>query len=171
MTQLVLPDPTLTGPKPLRPRAVAASAYEFVGPAGRVTLAGLFGGHRRLAVHHRMPDASLPGATTPAGEVAAVLHAADTRLVVVSHTPYSKFVLYGRHFGRDLPGYSAVDNGFGADFPATRHLDGTGRTGTDTPGLSFFRLDGRFVRHLGSIAVPYLDFLDLVGVPGDLLSD
>lgn len=165
MTRLVLPDPILTGPKPPRPRAVPASAYEFVGPAGRVTLAGLFGGHRRLAVHHRMPDVSRPGAAAPADEISAFLHAADTRLVVVSHTPYAKFAQYGRHFGRDLPGYSAVDNGFGADFPATRYLEGTARGEADSPGLSFFRLDGRFVRHLGSIAVPYLDFFDLVGVP------
>ncbi|MGW4528437.1 DUF899 family protein [Amycolatopsis sp. NPDC004378] len=169
MTQLVLPDPTPTRAKPPRPRTVSATAHEFVGPAGRVTLAGLFGGHRWLAVHHRMPDVSDPGAAVPADEVAAVLHAADTRLVVVSHTPYAKFAQYGRHFGRELPGYSAVDNGFGADFPATRYLAGTARGEADTPGLSFFRLDGRFVRHLGSIAVPYLDFLDLVGVPGTQL--
>lgn len=164
MTQLVLPDLTRTGPKPPRPRAVPVSAYEFVGPAGRVTLAGLFAGHHRLAVHHRMPDLGLPGAAVPADEIADALRVTGTRLVVVSYTPYVKLAQYGRHFGRDLPAYSAVGNGFGADFPATGYLAGTGRDEqADTPGLSFFRRDGRFVRHLASIAVPYLDFARLAG--------
>jgi predicted dithiol-disulfide oxidoreductase (DUF899 family) len=167
MTELVLPD--LSGPMLPRPRAVPAAEYQFEGPAGRVGLAGLFGRHRRLAVHHPAPDRSRPGAAVRATETAAALHTDGTRVVLVSHAPYAKFAQYGRHFGWDLPGYSAVGTGFSADFPATRYLEGTG--GNDAPGLSFFVLDGRFVLHFGTIAVPHLDFLELVGVAGDRRRD
>ncbi|WP_328450651.1 MULTISPECIES: DUF899 family protein [unclassified Amycolatopsis] len=163
MTELVLPD--LIGPTLPRPRAVPSAEYRFVGPAGPAGLPELFGGHRRLAVHHPAPDRSRPGAAVPAAEIAAALHTEGTRLVLVSHAPYAKFAQYGRHFGWDLPCYSAAGTGFGADFPATRYLEGAG--GDDAPGLSLFTLDGPFVLHLGTIAVPYLDFLDLVGVTGD----
>ena len=65
--------------------------------------------------------------------------------------------------------YSAVGAAFGADFPATRYLEGTGcEERDDAPGVSFFVRHGRHVRHLGSIAVPYLDFLGLAGVTGGL---
>jgi predicted dithiol-disulfide oxidoreductase (DUF899 family) len=171
MTELVLPE--LIEPKLPRPRPVPATAYEFVGPAGRVTLAGLFGGHRLLAVHHTMPSRSRPGAVMAADQVAAALHTAGTRLVIVSYAPYAKVEQYGRHFGLGLPGYSAVGAGFGADFPATLYLEGAccgdsgGRDDRDeTPGLSFFALDSEVVCHLGSIAVPYLDFLELADVTG-----
>ena len=173
LAPLELIEPKPPRPRP-RPRAVPATAYEFVGPAGRVTLNGLFGGRRRLAVHHTMPCRTHRGAGLPAERVAAGLHTAGTRLVLVSHAPYAKVEQYGRHFGWGLPGYSAVGAGFGADFPATLHLEGAccdERAGRDerdeTPGLSFFALDGEVVRHLGSIAVPYLDFLELADVTGD----
>ncbi|WP_240522184.1 DUF899 family protein [Amycolatopsis vastitatis] len=167
MTGLALPE--ATRPPLPRPRAVPAEAYRFTGPAGGVDLAGLFGGHRRLAVHHPLPDRSRPGATVTPGELSAAMHAAGTRLVLVSHAPYAKLEQYGVHFGWDLPAYSAVGTAFGSDFPATRYLDGSGCDDReDAPGLSFFRMDGGFVRHLGSVAVPYLDFLGLAGVTGHL---
>ena len=166
MKELVLPEST--GPLPPRPRAVPAEEYQFVGPAGELGLTDLFDGHRRLAVHHMMPDRSRPGAAVAADELTAVLHAADTRLVLASHVPYAKLEQYGRHFGFDLPAYSAAGTRFGSDFPATRYLDGTGcEERDDAPGLSFFHLDGRFVFYLGSVAVPYLDFLGLIGVTRD----
>ena len=116
MTELVLPEST--GPLPPRPRAVPAEEYQFVGPAGELGLTDLFYGHRRLAVHHMMPDRSRPGAAVAADELTAVLHAADTRLVLASHVPYAKLEQYGRHFGFDLPAYSAAGTRFGSDFPA-----------------------------------------------------
>lgn len=163
MTELALPG--LTRPAPPRPRPVPAGAYRFVGPAGPVTLAGLFEGHRRLVVHHTVPVRSRPFAVASAEELSAALHTRDTRLVIVSQAPFAKIEQYRRHFGWDLPVYSAVDAGFAADFPATRRLGGTGPGERDDgPGLSFFRQDGRSVLHTGSIAVPYLDFLALAGV-------
>jgi predicted dithiol-disulfide oxidoreductase (DUF899 family) len=168
VTGLALPNRTRP-PLLSRPRAVPAAHYRFTGPAGEVDLAGLFGGHRRLAVHHTLPDRSRPGAAVASGELAAAMHAPGTRLVLVSRAPYAKLEQYGVHFGWDLPSYSAAGTAFGPDFPATRHLDGTGCDDRDeVPGLSFFGLDGGFVRHLGSVAVPYLDFLGLAGVTGRL---
>ena len=164
MTELALPG--LTRPSPPRPRSVPAGAYRFAGPAGRVTLAGLFDGHRRLVVHHTVPDRSRPSAIASAEELSAALHTRDTHLVIVSQAPYAKIEQYRRHFGWDLPVYSVPDTGFAADFPATRRLEGAGlgEHDDDGPGLSFFRQDGRSVLHTGSIAVPYLDFLALAGV-------
>ncbi|MEV6647267.1 DUF899 family protein [Amycolatopsis sp. NPDC051371] len=166
MTELVLPE--LTEPRLLRPRPVPPAVYRFAGPAGPVTLTGLFDGHRRLAVHHTMPNRSRPGAVQSTEDVAAALHAADTRLVIVSQAPYPKLEQYGRHFGWGLPAYSAQGTGFGADFPATWYLEDAGHQERDeAPGLSFFALDRSIVRHLGSIVVSHLDFLDLAGVAGD----
>ncbi|WP_206795138.1 DUF899 family protein [Amycolatopsis sp. MtRt-6] len=164
MTELALPG--LTRQAPPRPRPVPAGAYRFAGPAGTVTLTGLFDGHRRLVVHHTVPDRSRPAAVASAEELSAALHTRDTRLVIVSHAPYTKIEQYRRHFGWDLPVYSAPDTGFAADFPATRRLEGAGpgEHDDDGPGLSFFRQDGRSVLHTGSIAVPYPDFLALAGV-------
>lgn len=173
MNQLTLPD--LTPPRTTKlpkPRTVRAPMYRFDGAEGRVDLTGLFHGHRRLAVHHTMPDRSGPGAAAAASEISALLNATGTKLVIVSFAPYAKLVEYGRHFGFDLPAYSVTGTGFGADFPATRHLDGTGSEECDdAPGVSFFARDGHSVQHLGSIAVPYLDFLGLAGVTGDRRRD
>ncbi|MCR6483542.1 DUF899 domain-containing protein [Amycolatopsis sp. OK19-0408] len=166
MTELLLP--ALGVPKPTRPRTVPATAYEFIGPAGPVTLAGLADGHRRLAVYHTMPCRSHPGAAVPAERIAAALHAAGTRLVIVSRAPYEKVEQYGRHFGWGLPVYSAVDTGFDADFPATGYLAGPDRDERDeVTGLSFFARDRAAVWHLGSTAVPCLDFLELADVAGE----
>ncbi|RSM38814.1 DUF899 domain-containing protein [Amycolatopsis balhimycina DSM 5908] len=163
MTELALPGPTR--PALSRPRPVPAGAYRFVGPAGPVTLAGLFEGRQRLVVHHTVPDRSRPSAVASAEELSAALHTRDTRLVIVSHAPYAKIEQYRKHFGWDLPVYSALDTGFAADFPATRRLEGAGLgEHDDGPGLSFLRQDGRSVLHTGSIAVPYLDFLALADV-------
>ncbi|MGW3999514.1 DUF899 family protein [Amycolatopsis sp. NPDC004772] len=122
----------------------------------------MFDGHRRLVVHHTVPDRSRPSA----GELSAALYTRDTRRVIVSHAPDTKSEQYRRHSGGNLPGYPAPDTGFAADFPATRRLEGTGPAehDDDDPGLSFFTQDGRSVLHTGSIAVPYLDFLAPAGV-------
>ncbi|MFB9687515.1 DUF899 family protein [Amycolatopsis plumensis] len=126
----------------------------------------MFDGHRRLVAHHTVPDRSRPAAVASAEELPAALHTRDTRLVIVSHAPYPKIEQYRRHFGWDLPVYSAPDTGFAADFPATRRLEGAGpgEHDDDGPGPSFFRQDGRSLLHTGSIAAPYLDFLAPAGV-------
>jgi predicted dithiol-disulfide oxidoreductase (DUF899 family) len=158
----------LTVPELDRPRVVAGSTYQFEGPGGRLSLSELFGGMPRLAVHHTMPDHSGPADIEPAADVAAALHDPGLRLVLVFRAPYAKLERYRRHFGRNLPTYSAAGNTFAEDFPASRRLPGT--AGDDAwevaeAGLSFFRHEPGFVVHTGSVALTRLDFLSLLGVP------
>jgi predicted dithiol-disulfide oxidoreductase (DUF899 family) len=147
---------------------VAAADYLFGGPWGRVSLAELFDGKPRLAVHHTMPDHSGPAGTVTTAEIAAALSTPDLRLVLVSRAPYAKLERYRRHLGRDLPTYSAAGSAFAADFPASRRLPGTAGGDfweVDEAGLSFFHLEHSSVVHTGSVALSRLDFLSLLGVP------
>ncbi|MDX3190819.1 DUF899 family protein [Streptomyces sp. MN03-5084-2B] len=158
----------LTVPEIDRARAVTGPPYLFEGPDGRVSLSELFDGMPRLAVHHTMPDHSGPADTVPAADVGAALHDPGLRLVLVFRAPYAKLARYRRHFGRNLPTYSAAGNTFADDFPASRRLPGT--VGGDPwdvaeAGLSFFRHEPGFVVHTGSVALTRLDFLSLLGVP------
>src|SRR3569833_3290327 len=115
---------TLIVPELDRPRTVTAAKYPFEGPQGRISLADLFDGHRRLAVHHTLPGHDGPFADVPDADIAAALHDPDLRLVLVSRAPYAKLERYRRHFGRDLPTYSA-GRAFTADFPVSRRLPET----------------------------------------------
>lgn len=153
----------LTVPELDRPRIVAGTKYLFEGPQGHVSLAGLFGRHERLAVHHPMADHSGPADVVPVADIAAALHDPGLRLVLVSRAPYAKVEQYRRHLGWDVPAYSAAGTAFADDFPATRHVPGAGCGSWDEEtGLSFFRLgDGR-VLHTGSVIVPRLEFLGLL---------
>ncbi|MGW4065370.1 DUF899 family protein [Amycolatopsis sp. NPDC004747] len=154
----------LTVPELDRPRAVAGAKYLFEGPRGRVSLAGLFGGHQRLAVHHPMADHSGPSDVVPTAEVAAAVGDPGLRLVLVSRAPYAKVEQYRRHLGWDVAAFSAAGTAFTGDFPATRHVPGAGGGGEqdDESGLSFFRLTDGFLLHTGSVAVPLPDFLSLL---------
>ncbi|MET8853764.1 DUF899 family protein [Amycolatopsis sp. NPDC004625] len=159
----------LTVPELDRPRVVAGTGYLFEGPRGRVSLAELFRGHRRLAVHHPMADHSGPADVVPAPEVTAALHDPGLRLVLVSRAPYAKLEQYRRHLGWDVAAYSAAGSAFTDDFPATRHVPGAGDSwDDDESGLSFFRLVDGSVLHTGSVAVPRLDFLGLLANAGGL---
>jgi predicted dithiol-disulfide oxidoreductase (DUF899 family) len=158
----------LTVPELDRPRVVAGTGYLFEGPSGRVSLAGLFRGHRRLAVHHPMADHSGPADVVPAAEVTAALHDPGLRLVLVSRAPYAKLEQYRRHLGWDVAAYSAAGTAFTDDFPATRHVSGGDAWDDDESGLSFFRLVDGSVLHTGSVALPRLDFLGLLANTGGL---
>jgi predicted dithiol-disulfide oxidoreductase (DUF899 family) len=156
----------LTVPELDRPRIVAGAKYLFEGPQGHVSLTGLFGRHERLAVHHPMADHSGPVDVVPVADIAAALHEPGLRLVLVSRAPYAKVEQYGRYLGWDVPAYSAAGTAFTDDFPATRHVPGTGdESWDDESGLSFFRLDGGCVLHVGSVLVPRLEFLGLLTDP------
>ena len=160
----------LTVPELDRPRTVAAAKYLFEGPQGRISLADLFDGRPRLAVHHTMPDHSGPVDVVPAADIAAALHDPELRLVLVSRAPYAKLEQYRRHFGRDLPTYSA-GGAFTTDFPASRRLPeaADGEFWDDgESGLSFFARERGSVLHTGSVAMSRLDFLSLLGVPDRL---
>ena len=154
----------LTVPELDRPRVVAGGQYLFEGPRGRVSLAGLFGGHPRLAVHHPMADHSGPADVLPAADLAAALDDPGLRLVLVSRAPYAKLEQYRRHLGWDVAAYSAAGTTFTEDFPATRHVPGD--SWDDESGLSFFRLADDSLLHTGSVAVPRLDFLGLLSRTG-----
>jgi predicted dithiol-disulfide oxidoreductase (DUF899 family) len=162
-----------TQPERARERVVRGNDYLFEGREGQVTLRQLSARCRRLAIYHTMPDLSRPADIAETADIAAALHDEGTRLVMVSRAPYAKLEQYRRHFGWDLPAYSAAGNAFTTDFPATRHVAGT--TGgelwdDDAPGLSFFRRARGSVLHLGSIAVPRLDFLGILGIPDRAIS-
>lgn len=157
----------LTVPELARPRVVSGAKYLFEGPQGHVSLTGLFGRHERLAVHHPMADHSGPADVVPVADIADVLHEPGLRLVLVSRAPYAKVEQYRRHLGWDVPVYSAAGTAFTDDFPATRHVSGAGvESWDDESGLSFFRLAGERVLHVGSVTVPRLEFLSLVADPG-----
>jgi predicted dithiol-disulfide oxidoreductase (DUF899 family) len=162
----------LTVPELDRPRTVAAAKYLFEGPQGRISLADLFDDRPRLAVHHAMPDHSGPFDVVPPADLAVALHDPDLRLVLVSRAPYAKLEQYRRHFGRDLPTYSA-GGVFTTDFPASLRLPeaaGGEFWEDDEAGLSFFAHERGQVLHTGSVAVSRLDFLSLLGVPDRLRS-
>jgi predicted dithiol-disulfide oxidoreductase (DUF899 family) len=136
-----------------------------------VSLAALFGGCERLAVHHPMTDHSGPADVVPTADVTAALHDPGLRLVLVSRAPYAKLEQYRRHLGWDVAAYSAAGTAFTGDFPATRHVAGAGGGDAwddDESGVSFFRLVDGSVLHTGSVAVPHLDFVGLLANPGGL---
>ena len=97
--------------------------YVFDAPQGRVTLAGLFGGHSQLLVYHFMfgpdwaegcPSCSfvsdhLDGAT-------AHLAARDVSLVMVSRAPLAKIEAFRRRMGWRFPWVSSHGNSFNHDF-------------------------------------------------------
>jgi predicted dithiol-disulfide oxidoreductase (DUF899 family) len=159
----------LTVPELDRPRIVAGAKYLFEGPQGRISLAELFGGRLRLAVHHAMADHSGPDDLVPTADVDAALRDPDLRLVLVSRASYAKLEQYRRHLGWNLAAYSAAGTAFTDDFPATRHAPGAAGDGwwdDEESGLSFFRLDHGSVLHTGSVAVSRLDFLGLLAGHG-----
>jgi predicted dithiol-disulfide oxidoreductase (DUF899 family) len=158
----------MTVPQLARARAVSPPNYRFEGKDGPALLADLLGGRQRLAVYHTMPDHSGPDDVVAAAEIADALHDPGTRLVLVSRAPYAKLEQYRRHFGWDLPAYSAAGTRFTTDFAATRRVPGaTGGEFWDDEGagLTFFRGEGGSLVHTGSVAVPRLDFLGLLGLP------
>jgi predicted dithiol-disulfide oxidoreductase (DUF899 family) len=99
--------------------------YEFDGPEGRVSLAGLFAGRRQLIVYraffepgvHGWPDHACPGCSMVADQVAHVAHlnARDTTLAFVSRAPQADIERVKARMGWEMPWYTLTD-GFDADF-------------------------------------------------------
>jgi predicted dithiol-disulfide oxidoreductase (DUF899 family) len=140
--------------------------YLLDGPAGKVTLEGLFTGTRQLIVQHVMfgPDwdAACPGCTAGVDEISdgllAHLKSRDTAFVLVSRAPLEKLEKYRKAKGWTVPWYSSHDSDFNFDFQATldkargqlvynyRHQpEALGdEESTEVPGVScFLRDDGR----------------------------
>jgi len=143
--------------------------YQFEGPDGTVTLAGLFGNSRQLIVQHVMfgPDwdAVCPGCTAGIDEIAdgvlAHLRARDTAFVLVSRAPLDKLEKYRLAQGWTVPWFSSYGSDFNYDFHATvdrehgqvvynyrEQPDMLGDSdSTEVPGHSCFLRDGDQVFH------------------------
>ncbi len=118
----------------------------FHGREGTLTLLELFAGHRRLAIHHTLPDQLLTGSRAAPARPPSALTDPGTRLVLVSRAPYSMVEQYRRHLGRELPCYSAPDGVFG-------HAD-LGDPWDQVPVLSLFRREGTGAVHTGTVPLP-----------------
>jgi len=151
------------------PMVLVDKDYQFNGPEGQVSLAGLFGDSRQLIIQHVMfgPDweAACPGCTAGIDEIAAGLLAhlesRDTNFVLVSRAPLDKLEKYRAARGWTIPWYSSHGSDFNYDFQATvdkdrqpliynyrEEPDMLGEdSSTEVPGLSCFLRDGDQVFH------------------------
>jgi len=143
--------------------------YQFEGPSGQVSLAGLFGDSRQLIVQHVMfgPDwdAACPGCTAGIEEISdgMLVHllSRDTAFVLVSRAPLDKLEKYRAAKGWTVPWYSSYGSDFNYDFQATvdsgrqpviyNYREEPGMLGdgtsTEVPGVSSFLRDGDEVFH------------------------
>jgi len=121
---------------------VIAHRTPFEGREGRLTLVELFAGHRRLAIHHTVPERALPWPRTAPSREPAALRDPGTRLVLVSRAPYSMLEQYRQFLGGELPCYSAPDGVFGDTDP--------GEPWEQVPVLSLFHREGTTVVHVGT---------------------
>jgi predicted dithiol-disulfide oxidoreductase (DUF899 family) len=145
--------------------------YEFAGPAGRVSLPGLFDGRRQLILYHFMfapgvpgwPDAACPGCSMFVDQVGhlAHFHARTTSFCLVSRAPLKNLQRYKKRMEWKVPWVSSAGSDFNTDFGVTTAKG-------ETFGLSVFLRDrtrifrtyftaGRGVEALGSV----WSFLDL----------
>jgi predicted dithiol-disulfide oxidoreductase (DUF899 family) len=107
------------------PWLAVTKEYAFDGPAGRVSLAGLFEGRRQLIVYRAFfepgvngwPDHACPGCSLVADQVAHLAHlnARDTTLAFASRAPQADIARVKARMGWQMPWYSMTD-GFDADF-------------------------------------------------------
>ena len=147
--------------------------YEFDGPEGRRTLAGLFGGHSQLAVYHFMfgPDdeAGCRSCSFWADSFDRnVVHltARDISLVAISRAPLEKLEAYRERMGWSFPWYSSFGSDFnydlGVSFPPGggeynyRPYAGEG----EREGVSIFAKDERGVFHTYSAYARGIDLLN-----------
>jgi predicted dithiol-disulfide oxidoreductase (DUF899 family) len=143
--------------------------YIFDGPAGPVSLAGLFGSLRQLVVQHVTfgpdRDAACPSCTEAAGELTASLVARlrsrDTAYAMVCRAPLDRIEAYRAGRGWVVPWYSSYASSFNYDFPVT--LDPL-----ELPGASCFLLDGGEIFHTYSAYARGLDHVDFAYADLDL---
>jgi predicted dithiol-disulfide oxidoreductase (DUF899 family) len=151
------------------PMVAIEKEYLLEGPAGQVTLAGLFGESRQLIVQHVMfgPDwdAVCPGCTASIDEISGGLlehlRSRDTAFALVSRAPLDKLEKFRAARGWTVPWYSSHGSDFNYDFQATvdtgrRQLTYNYREepdlvadepSTEVPGFSCLLRDGDQVFH------------------------
>jgi predicted dithiol-disulfide oxidoreductase (DUF899 family) len=107
------------------PWLAVEKAYEFDGPAGKVSLPGLFDGRRQLIVYraffdpgvHGWPGQACIGCSMVADHVGHLAHlnARDTTLAFVSRAPQPDIEAVKARMGWTMPWYTLTDS-FDADF-------------------------------------------------------
>ena len=122
------------------PWLAVGKEYEFEGPEGTVSLAGLFAGRRQLIVYRAFfepgvygwPEHACPGCSLVADQVAHVAHlnARDTTLVFASRAPQADIERVKATMGWDIPWYTMTDS-----FDADHGVD-------EWPGTNAFIRDG-----------------------------
>lgn len=130
--------------------------YVFEGPAGTISLEGLFDGRRQLIVYHHMLKPADPSPCQGCGMVGdqiphlAHLHQRDTSLVFVSRAPSAEIEAFKERIGWTMPWFSTMDS-FNADFDVTTGfgLNVFIRDGSDIYRTHF--TTGRGVETLGTI--------------------
>jgi predicted dithiol-disulfide oxidoreductase (DUF899 family) len=152
------------------PMVQVEKSYWFEGPAGEITLAGLFGDRRQLIVQHVMFDpawdGACPGCTAGIDEMSpgilSHLRSRDTAFALVSRAPFAKLQKYQASKGWLIPWYSSHGTDFNYDFRAT--LDrlvpqleynyraapealGEDEISAEVPGVSCFLRDDGKVYH------------------------
>jgi predicted dithiol-disulfide oxidoreductase (DUF899 family) len=163
------------------PMVEIAKEYVFDGVDGQVTLAGLFGECRQLAVQHIMfdPDweAGCPRCTQFTDELTEALvkrlRSRDTAFAMVCRAPLAKIEAHWAGRGRTVPWYSSYGNDFNYDFQVTLDPDlhqpqynyrietlADGERSCELPGASFFLRDGGQIFHTYSAYARGLDHLD-----------
>jgi predicted dithiol-disulfide oxidoreductase (DUF899 family) len=107
------------------PWMAVEKSYAFEGPAGKVSLLGLFDGRRQLIVYRAFfepgvfgwPDHACRGCSMVADQVAHVAHlnARDTTLVFASRAPQADIIRLKARMGWQMPWVTVTDS-FDADF-------------------------------------------------------
>ena len=143
--------------------------YEFEGPDGRVTLAGLFGAARQLIIQHVMfgPDwdQPCPGCSAGIVEIApGVLDHLRTRgtvFALASRAPYDKIAAAAKERDWFVPWYSTYGSDFNYDYQVTLDADRGqdhynyraepdllgGERSAEMPGVSCFLREGEEIFH------------------------
>jgi predicted dithiol-disulfide oxidoreductase (DUF899 family) len=143
--------------------------YEFEGPDGPVTLAGLFGEARQLIIQHVMfgPDwdQPCPGCSASIDELALGvldhLRTRQTAFALASRAPYDKIAAMAKERGWFVPWYSSYGSDFNYDYQVTLDADRGqdqynyraepgllgGERSAEMPGVSCFLREGEEIFH------------------------
>jgi predicted dithiol-disulfide oxidoreductase (DUF899 family) len=160
--------------------------YVFDGPAGRKTLAELFGGRGQLVVYHAMfnPDTASDHTswTSDAAclacsfwmdnfdRVVVHLNHRDITMAAASNAPVEKIEAYRRRMGWTFTWYSSAGSDFNYDYHVSfepgatsgeyNYLEGPfGQS--EAPGVSVFLRDGGEIYHTYSTYARGLDMLNV----------
>jgi predicted dithiol-disulfide oxidoreductase (DUF899 family) len=124
-TELIHARVALAAERRRMPWQAVDKAYEFDGPEGKVSLAGLFEGRRQLVVYRAFfepgvdgwPDGACAGCSLKADQIAHLAHlnARDTTLAFVSRAPQPDIERVKARMGWTMPWYTMLDE-FDTDF-------------------------------------------------------